>query len=254
LEAELFGYVKGAFTGAVTNKKGRLDSADSGTLFLDEIGHMSLSLQTKLLRFLQDGSFEPVGSGNTRSVDVRTIAATNLDLHEEIRNKRFLSDLLYRIEVLSITAPPLQERGDDIDLLVNHFIKRYAEEYEKAVNAIDPEAMGLLRDYPWPGNVRQLENCIARCVILATDSMIGVDDLPSSIRDIGKETPGGRDHGYLRELPGKGIPLKALEKELIEKTIRKCKGNKSKSAQMMGLSRKALYEKIDRYGIHIKGR
>jgi DNA-binding NtrC family response regulator len=249
LEAELFGYVKGAFTGAVKNKQGRLDSADGGTLFLDEIGHMSLGLQTKLLRFLQEGSYEPVGSSKTRFVDVRIIAATNLDLQEEIKAKRFLSDLLYRIDVLSITAPPLRERGDDVLLLVNHFIKHYAKEYKKSIDSIAPAAMEILKRYPWPGNVRQLENCIARCVIFSKGRQIRLDDLPQIMKDtIADVHPEGHPE-YIRPLPEAGIPLKALEKELIQKTLVKCKGNKSRTAELLGLSRKALYEKIGRYQI-----
>jgi DNA-binding NtrC family response regulator len=248
LEAELFGYVKGAFTGALTNKQGRLDSADGGTLFLDEIGHMSLHLQTKLLRFLQEGSYEPVGSSKTRFVDVRIIAATNLDLQEEIKAKRFLSDLLYRIEVLSITAPPLRERGDDVQLLVNHFIKHFAEEYKKKIDSIAPAAMDLLKRYSWPGNVRQLENCIARCVIFTKGRQIQLDDLPQIVKDAADVHPEAQK-GYIRPLPEAGISLKALEKELIQKTLVKCKGNKSRTAGLLGLSRKALYEKIERYRI-----
>lgn len=249
LEAELFGYVKGAFTGAVTNKQGRLDSADGGTLFLDEIGHMSLSLQTKLLRFLQEGSYEPVGSSKTRFVDVRIIAATNLDLQEEIKAKRFLSDLFYRIDVLSITAPPLRERGDDVQLLVNHFIKRYAEEYKKRIDSIAPAVMDILKCYTWPGNVRQLENCIARCVIFSKGRQIQLDDLPQIMKDtIADALPEGHQE-YIRPLPEAGIPLKTLEKELIQKTLIKCKGNKSRTSELLGLSRKALYEKIERYQI-----
>lgn len=253
LEAELFGYVKGAFTGAVANKRGRLDSADGGTLFLDEIGHMSLRLQTKLLRFLQDGTFEPVGSVNTRYVDVRIIAATNLDLHEEIKAKRFLGDLLYRIEVISITVPPLKERGDDIRLLVNHFIKQYAGEYKKKIDGIDPGTMDLLLQYSWPGNVRQLENCIARCVILAAKLKIQTGDLPKIIRQTQDPSPETQIAGYIGHFPDEGIPLKVIEKELIGKTIVKCKGNKSKTAKMLGMSRKALYEKIERYKIQDYG-
>jgi DNA-binding NtrC family response regulator len=162
LEAELFGYVKGAFTGAVANKKGRFESADGGTLFLDEIGQTSLKFQSKLLRFLQEGTFEPVGSVESRRADVRVITASNRILQEEIEAGRFLSDLFYRIEVIAITLPPLRERKDDIPLLVNHFIKRYAKQYQKGIDGIDPQAIEALLRHEWPGNVRELENCIAR--------------------------------------------------------------------------------------------
>lgn len=249
LEAELFGYVKGAFTGAVANKPGRLEMADGGTLFLDEIGHMSLNLQSKLLRFLQEGQFEPVGSVSTRSVDVRIIAATNHDLQEEIKAHRFLSDLFYRIEVISITLPPLRERREDVLLLANHFIKRYAKQYEKPIDGVTPGAAETLTNYSWPGNVRELENVIARAVILSKGKEINVLDLPERIR--AHEAPAVSETGvaFVKEIPDAGIKLKEMEKELIQRTLEKCQGNKSLAADLLGISRKALYEKISRHGI-----
>ena len=251
LEAELFGYVKGAFTGAIANKKGRLESANKGTLFLDEIGHMSLNLQTKLLRFLQEGSFEPVGGVENRNVDVRVITATNRDLREEISAGRFLSDLLYRIEVISITVPPLRERGDDIFLLVNHFIKQFSKEYGKEIDGIHPEAMEVMAGYPWPGNVRELENCIARAIILTKGSQIGLQDLPERIRTNGSSSsPAGRQECILA-LPDEGISIREMERELITKILEKCGGNKTSAANQLGISRKALYEKMERYKIDL---
>jgi DNA-binding NtrC family response regulator len=250
LEAELFGYVKGAFTGAVTNKPGRLEMADGGTLFLDEIGQMSLNLQSKLLRFLQEGNFEPVGGVSSRSVDVRVIAATNRDLQEEIKAHRFLSDLFYRIEVISITLPPLRERREDVVLLANHFIKRYAKQYEKQMEDISPRALEALTNYSWPGNVRELENVIARAVILSKDKGIDVLDLPERIKSHEAPAVSETRPPFMAEIPDAGIKLKEMERELIQRTLEKCQGNKSLAADLLGISRKALYEKMSRYGIN----
>jgi DNA-binding NtrC family response regulator len=249
LEAELFGHVKGAFTGAIANKKGRLESAHRGTLFLDEIGHMSLNLQTKLLRFLQEGTFEPVGGIDTRNVDVRVITATNHDLVTEISGGRFLSDLLFRIEVISITLPPLRERGDDIFLLVNHFIKHFCEEYGKGVNGIHEEAMDALIKYRWPGNIRELENCIARAVILSKEKLIGPMDLPEKIKTSHASMPFRPNKMFHLTLPDEGISIKEVECDLIKKTLEKYRGNKSEVANVLGISRKTLYEKMMRYGL-----
>lgn len=250
LEAELFGYVKGAFTGAVTNKPGRLEMADGGTLFLDEIGQMSLNLQSKLLRFLQEGNFEPVGSVSSTSVDVRVIAATNHDLQEEIKAHRFLSDLFYRIEVISITLPPLRERREDVLLLANHFIKRYAKQYEKQMGDITPRALAALTNYSWPGNVRELENVIARAVILSKEKEIDLLDLPERIKAHEAHAVSETRAPFMAEIPDAGIKLKEMERELIQRTLEKCQGNKSLAADLLGISRKALYEKISRYGIN----
>lgn len=249
LEAELFGYVKGAFTGAAVDKKGRFELADGGTLFLDEIGHTSLNLQSKLLRFLQEGTFEPVGSTETRKVDVRVITASNRSLEKEIKVGRFMSDLFYRIEVISITLPPLRDRVEDIPLLVNHFIKRYATQYEKAIDGIDTQAIELLVRYRWPGNVRELENCIARAVILCKKTKINIGDLPAKIKTVDAHFQSGREEGYIHTIPEKGLKIKEIEHELIRKTIEKCRGNKSLTAELLGISRKSLYEKLHRYGI-----
>jgi transcriptional regulator with PAS, ATPase and Fis domain len=249
LEAELFGYTKGAFTGAFSNKKGRLESANRGTLFLDEIGHMSLNLQTKLLRFLQEGSFEPVGGVETRKVDVRVIAATNHDLREEIAAGRFLSDLLYRIEVITITLPPLRKRGDDIFLLVDHFIKRLCREYGKKIDGVHPRAMDALSRFHWPGNVRELENCIARAIILSKTTHIGLDDLPERLRDPAETPWDVHDAKFRISVPDEGVSIREMERELIIQTLEKCNGNKTLAASFLGINRKTLYEKMDRYQI-----
>ena len=251
LEAELFGYVKGAFTGAAADKKGRLEFSDGGTLFLDEIAHMSLKLQSKLLRFLQDGAFEPVGSVETRKVDVRVISASNRNLQEAISEGLFLNDLFYRIEVISITMPPLRDRKDDIPLLADHFARRYARQYEKSVNGIQSHALEALMRHSWPGNVRELENCLARGVILSKENKITLNDLPERIRagaGLSVSAPSG-ESCIIGEIPETGIKIKEMEKKLIEKTLEKCSGNKSLTADFLGISRKALYEKIGRHGI-----
>lgn len=249
LEAELFGYVKGAFTGAVTDRKGRLESSDGGTLFLDEIAHMSLKLQSKLLRFLQDGAFEPVGSVETRKVNVRVISASNRNLQEAISEGLFLNDLFYRLEVISMIMPPLRERRDDIPLLADHFIRRYASRYEKSVNGIQSKALDALMRHSWPGNVRELENCLARGVILSKENKISLEDLPEKIRAYGGLSVPSVGRCIIGKIPEKGIKIKEMEHELIEKTLEKCSGNKSLTADLLGISRKALYEKLGRYGI-----
>jgi DNA-binding NtrC family response regulator len=252
LEAELFGYVKGAFTGAYTRKKGRLEVADGGSLFLDEIGHMSPRLQSKLLRFLQEKKLEPVGGVQSRNVDVRIIAATNLDLQAMIEDGRFLRDLLYRIEVIAIHVPPLRERRDDIPLLTDHYVRHYARQYEKPVEGVDSEAMDFLMTTPWEGNIRELKNCIARGVILSKGRLITLGDLPKKMRegDVAEMYRGSQD--LLLSLPDEGVTLKDMEAELIKATLEKCSGNKSLTAKYLGISRKSLYEKMDRYGIRNK--
>jgi len=249
LEAELFGYVKGAFTGALADRKGRLEMAHKGTLFLDEIGHMSLGLQSKLLRFLQEMAFEPVGGSTSRSVDVRIIAATNLDLQAEIRAGRFLNDLLYRIEVVPMHLPALRERRDDIYLLVDHFMRQFARQYNKSITKIDPQALQAISDYHWPGNVRELKNCIARSVILSKSSTITTADLPEKITNASGLAAPQPDEAFIQRLPEEGVTLNRMERELIRMTLAKNRGNKSLTAQSLGISRKTLYEKIERYGI-----
>jgi DNA-binding NtrC family response regulator len=249
LEAELFGYVRGAFTGANTNRKGRLETADHGTLFLDEIGHMSLRLQSKLLRFVQEMVFEPVGSTESRSVDVRLIAATNLNLQDEIRAGRFLSDLLYRIEVIAIRMPPLRERQEDIPLLVDHFLRLYAEQYQKDLDGISPEAAEVLTYYPWPGNIRELKNCIARAVILSKRRILGPEDFPDKAQGKSKHASVRSDRSAFLEIPEQGLRLRDMEIELVRRTLQRCGGNKTLAAHSLGISRKALYEKMERYGI-----
>ena len=183
LESELFGHVRGAFTGALYAKKGLIEEADGGTLFLDEVGNISLSTQAKLLRFLQDHEVRRMGGNETIKVDVRVIAATNQELEPLIREGKFREDLFYRLNVVTITLPPLRERKDDIPLLANHFLQSFREQYSKPVSHISPEAMDLLTEYSWPGNVRELENTIERALLLSPDPIIPPEDLPKKLLD-----------------------------------------------------------------------
>ncbi|KMY69162.1 hypothetical protein AAU61_06545 [Desulfocarbo indianensis] len=246
LEAELFGYVRGAFTGAHGDKAGRLEMADGGTLFLDEIGNMSLALQTKFLRFLQDGTFEPVGSTETKQVDVRLVAATNADLEAQIASGRFIHDLLYRIEVIAIKVPPLRERVEDIPLLVDHFLSQYAGRYKRELQGVSTETMQALTRYSWPGNVRELKNCLASSVILSKGPRLNLADLPEKTK---AKTLAAPCPAPLEDIPEGGMTLRDMECDLISVTLKRCRGNKTLAAKMLGISRKGLYEKMERLGI-----
>ena len=249
LETELFGHAKGAFTGALANRTGRLESAHGGTLFLDEIGHMSLNLQSKCLRFLQDGTFEPVGDTRERKVNVRLVAATNADLEDQIASGRFMSDLLYRIEVIPIRVPPLRKRMEDIPLLVEHFVAQYARRYLRAMEGISPTALRALMDYHWPGNVRELKNCLARAVILSKKSYLALEDLPRKISQQTSSMEGPLDPETQGDLSSRGPTLRDMETDLIISTLKRCHGNKTLAAKVLGISRKGLYEKMERLGI-----
>jgi DNA-binding NtrC family response regulator len=247
LEAQLFGHKKGSFTGAVKDTTGLLEKADQGTLFLDEIDKMSLALQAKLLRFLEDKTFRPVGANLSISVDVRIIAASNQELNQKIRQGGFLSDLLYRIEVIKIKAPCLKERKEDIPLLCKHFVEHYARHYRKPVQGLNSPCLEALAQYHWPGNVRELKNCLARAVILSRSKTIKTQDLPAKITS----SPPKKN----RSLPGfnlaePGRSIKEMEASLIQNTMEHCKGNKSLAARMLGISRKGLYQKLKRLGLN----
>ncbi len=249
LEAELFGHAKGAFTGALADRKGRLESAHKGTLFLDEIGHMTLNLQSKFLRFLQDGTFEAVGDHREKKVDVRLVAATNANLEEQIADGRFMSDLLYRIEVIPIHLPPLRERTEDIPLLVEHFVNRYARRYLRAMDGVSPEAMRALMDYHWPGNIRELKNALARSVILSKKPYLALEDLPRKIAYRAVPTAGPLGSEIPEDPSAKGPTLRDMETHLIISTLKRCHANKTLAAKVLGISRKGLYEKMERLGI-----
>ena len=250
LESELFGHERGAFTGAVATKKGRFELADGGTLFLDEIGELSPNLQVKLLRVLQEKVFERVGGVRTISVDIRILAATNKDLQQEMQDGRFREDLYYRLNVVHIALPPLKERQDDIRLLVDHFIKKYASERKSAapVTGVDQEVDRLFYDYNWPGNIRELENVIERVMILCPGEIMRVSDLPKGFKD-----------NVYNTLHLEGIPADAklydtlamIEKALIERALKMSNNVQSHAAALLGIGKSGLNQKIKKYNLEV---
>jgi len=238
---ELFGHEKGAFTGAVQEKKGLLLAADGGTVFLDEIGDMPMSMQVKLLRVIQEKELIRVGGVDPLPVDVRFIAATHRDLQQDVQNEHFRQDLFYRLNVIALRLPPLTERIDDIPLLVNHFLTRKSLAMKKAIDAIEPEAMDLLCRYSWPGNVRELENIMERAVALENGPMIRVADLPDYIHNLTIET--------YRQTPSDIPTLEDQEKRYIQWVLDKSGGNRTQAAKIMGIDRVSLWRKLKRYGI-----
>ncbi len=248
LEAELFGHVKGAYTGAVSSRNGRLEAADRGTLFLDEIGHMSLPLQAKLLRFLQERTFEPVGSNVSRTVDTRIIAASNREMEGEVKAQRFLPDLYYRLQVIQLNIPPLRERREDIPLLAAHFIESSASEHTRPSREMCSEVIEALKSYSWPGNVRELKNTIDRLIILGQVPKISLNELPTYM--VQQSSPSQEISGnLLKELPPGGATLQDVQSELIQKTLQLFDGNRTFAAKAMGISRKSLWERIERFGL-----
>jgi DNA-binding NtrC family response regulator len=235
LESELFGYVRGAFTGALTNKRGLFQEADGGSLFLDEISNMPPSMQVKLLRTLQEGEIKPVGSNQTVRVDVRYIAASNRNLAQEVSDGKFREDLYYRMNVITIALPDLADRAEDIPLLAAHFLDHFVRKLRKPVERISEEAMAILLDYAWPGNVRELENCIERAVVLAKGPVIDASELPPALRT-STAKPETR-------LPV-GMTLAELEKEAILRALAHTSGNRATAAKMLGLSERTLYRKL----------
>jgi two-component system response regulator HydG len=243
LEAELFGYEKGAFTGAATARDGRFEAANGGTLFLDEIGEISRHVQVKLLRVLQEGEIERLGgSGKPRPIDVRIVAATNVNLAEEVKAGRFREDLYYRLNVIPVSVPPLRDRRDDIPLLAQHFIQVYAEKNGKAISGCTPAALERLTEYGWPGNVRELENAIERAVVLTRSgsSMIDEDVLPREIRDA---TPGTASASSLT-FPI-GMPLAEIEMRVIHETLRHTRGDKRLTAKLLGIATRTIYRRLE---------
>ena len=242
LESELFGYEKGAFTGATTSKPGRFELANGGTLFLDEVGDITLAVQVKLLRVLQERRFERLGGTKSIDVDVRVIAATNQDLEELIADGAFREDLFYRLNVVPIALPPLRDRGGDIPRLVAHFL----EKFEAGKKKISPEAMSLLIDYQWPGNIRELENTIERIVILSPSDDVRPEDLPAEVR-AGKAGP--RCVTTTFELPEDGCDLETVELELVQQALDRAGGKVPKAAKMLGLTPKTLEARMQRLGL-----
>lgn len=237
-ESELFGHVKGAFTDARSDRIGRFEIADSGTLFLDEIANVPLNLQSKLLRVLETGEFERVGSSNTRRVNVRVLAATNVDVNAEVAAGRFREDLLFRLNTIEIRLPSLRDRGDDIELLANHFLLVYTDRYRKLISGFDAGAMQALREHPWPGNVRELDHAIERAVLLSTGPTIRSADLGLRAASLGG--------GPLRL---EEMGLEEVEKHLIQRMLARHGGNVSKAAEALGLSRSALYRRLQKFGL-----
>jgi len=235
LESELFGYEKGAFTGAVAKKEGRFDLARGGTLFFDEVTEMKPAVQVRLLRVLQGGEYERVGGTETLQADVRVIAASNRNVQEEVAAGRFREDLYYRLNVIPIAVPALAERAEDVALLAQHFLVRYSEKNRKSLEGFSNEALEAMHAYRWPGNVRELENAVERAVVLCRSNRIGIDDLPPAIR----ATQPAR-HRVCFDV---GTPLKTIERRMIEETLRLTDGDKALAASLMGITARTIYRR-----------
>jgi len=241
LEAELFGYEKGAFTGATTSREGRFEAANGGTLFLDEIGEMSRHVQVKLLRVLQEGEIERLGgAGKSRKIDIRLIAATNVNLVEAVRKGEFREDLYYRLNVVPIHIPALRDRVEDIPLLVQHFMRIYATKNGKEFEGCTPRALELLSQYSWPGNVRELENAVERAVVLSREQVIGEDDLPREIRDQDALGTSSRSLSF-----SIGTPLDEIEMRVIRETLRETRGDKRLAAKLLGIATRTIYRRLE---------
>jgi len=242
LESELFGHEKGAFTGAVKHRQGRFQAAHKGTIFLDEIAEMAPSTQAKVLRVIQEQEIQPVGSSQTVKVDTRLIAATNKNLDEEIEQGRFREDLYYRINVVNVTVPALRHRREDIALLADYFLTKYAEKNHRPIKGFVPKAMDWLMRYSWPGNVRELENVVERAVILARGDLITSSELPDTIKNVAENPE--KENFTLRP----GNTLKEVEKEMILRTLDQTSGNRTRTAKILGISRRTLQLKLKEYG------
>ncbi len=237
LEAELFGVEKGAFTGAVARKEGRFERANGGTLFLDEVGEMSAGAQVKLLRVLQEGELERLGGTHTIKVDVRVVAATNKDLQREIAEGRFREDLYFRLNVVEVRIPSLASRREDVPLLADHFLRRYAAKNNKALKGFSDAARTLLENYAWPGNVRELEHALERAVVLCRNDIIDVTDLPESVR----KGPIGSASQIVIPI---GTPMEEIERRVIHETLRHTKGDKNLAARLLGIAARTIYRKL----------
>jgi two-component system response regulator HydG len=249
LESELFGYERGAFTGAVARKEGRIERAQGGTLFLDEIGELSLGVQVKLLRFLQEGEIERLGGTSPVKVDSRVVAATNRDLASAVQSGKFREDLYYRLNVIQVILPPLRERLEDIPLLADHFVGKYAAKNGKQFSGITPSALEALEAYPWPGNVRELEHAIERAVVLSSGSEIDTDALPQPVLQAARGGPRGPIpaalEGRTLSIP-LGTTMEEIELRVIRETLRHTKGDKNLAAQLLGIAARTIYRKLDR--------
>ena len=241
LEAELFGYERGAFTGATEARPGRLEAAHRGTLVLDEIAHLSTDAQAKLLRVIERREFERLGGRRTVKVDARLIALTNVDLDEAVRRRSFREDLFYRLDVVRLYVPPLRERREDVSGLARGFVRAFAAKHGRKVDGLAPRALSLLESYDWPGNVRELANVAERAVIVSNGGTLEEADLPEALRASARSSAGGRR------------TLAEVESDYIRETLEAARGNKSEAARMLGISRKNLYEKLARFEKTVKG-
>jgi two-component system, NtrC family, response regulator AtoC len=240
LESELFGHERGAFTDARQLKRGLFETADGGTVFLDEIGEMAPALQSKLLRFLEEKTFKRVGGLNDIRVDVRVIAATNRDLEQEVQAGRFRADLFYRLQVMPIALPPLRERRGDIPLLANYYIDRYNQEFRRRVHGLTPEAMAMLEQHRWAGNIRELRNVIERAMLLLDREWIGPEDLTALIR------PGG---AVRFRLPADGVKLEDVECQLLVQALERADGNQTHAGQLLGINRDQVRYRVEKFGL-----
>jgi len=247
MESELFGHEKGSFTGAVVKKRGRFELAHTGTLFLDEIGELSFDTQVKLLRVIQEHSFERVGGSESIQVDIRLVAATNKDLHQEVESGRFREDLFYRLNVVNIHIPPLRERVEDIPLLAAHFLQAFSQENQKQVKGFEPEVLQALTAYHWPGNVRQLENVIERCVVLAQGESIRMEDLPAEMKEESTQFKSAAD--LLPTEIDLGDTLEKIEAALIRRALARNNFIQVKAAESLGVSKSLLQYKLKKYNI-----
>jgi DNA-binding NtrC family response regulator len=247
LESELFGHVKGAFTGAVSNRTGRFAQAHGGTLFLDEVGDMPIATQAKILRVLQERSFEPVGSTQTREVDVRLIAATNKDLQDAVRTKAFREDLYYRLNVFPIALPPLRDRVEDIPALVAHFTEQIGANIGKRIGGFSPAAIRAMADYDWPGNIRELQNCIERSMIVAKAAEVDVPDLP---RYLFQQREDARPEA-VRIPASLDEELERIERRIIVSALQKTQGVQVKAADLLGITERSLWHRVKKLGIQI---
>jgi DNA-binding NtrC family response regulator len=247
IEGELFGYVKGAFTGAMHDFSGVIAAADGGTLFLDEISDMPADLQTRFLRVLQEREFRPLGSTQTMKADFRAIAATNMPVSEALSKNRLRSDLYYRLNTFQIEVPPLRKRKEDIPPLITQFLRQFSQQLSKPEPEVSPDAFQKLLDYAWPGNVRELQNAIEYAVVLARQGVIGVKELPAEI-----QLPAALQQAEVGGLPRKGVQtLDDMERTAILQALAECRGNKKKAAELLGIQRPTLYNKLKRYAIEM---
>jgi DNA-binding NtrC family response regulator len=248
METELFGHERGAFTTALSQRKGKFEAADGGTLFLDEIGELDRELQVKLLRVLQEKEFQRVGGNRTCKTDVRIIAASSRNLREEVNADRFRDDLFYRLNVVPMHVPPLRERKDDIPLLLDHFFRKFSSEQSRPSPSLTKDAFEAMVKYRYPGNVRELANIVERLLVICPGRDIALSDLPVEVQ--GGASGGGTSSEVLKELPEEGVSLREVEKELILKTLQKTSGNKLAAARMLGITRRLLYLRLGEYGLH----